>query len=132
MRENSSMPRKIPNDADFERASRKMEERRRSVGTVSKKVKEKFGSSTPFHDSVIWPGCNGIVIENIFFKKEKEIEEYGSNGSIDTISDFIDRELRNQTEYSEGNFALKIEVESDEMIQKTMEIIASGLYDDQN
>ena len=126
------MPRKIPNDADFERASRKMEERRHSVGAVSKKVKEKFGSSTPLHDSVIWPGCNGIVIENIFFKKEKEIEEYGSNGSIDTISDFIDRELRNQTEYSEGNFALKIEVESDEMIQKTMEIIASGLYDDQN
>ena len=126
------MPRKIPNDADFERASRKMEERRRSVGTVSKKVKEKFGSSTPFHDSVIWPGCNGIVIENIFFKKEKEIEEYGSNGSIDTISDFIDRELRNQTEYSEGNFALEIEIGSGEMIKKTMEIIASGLYDDQN
>ena len=116
------MTRKIPSDVDFESASRKMEERRHSVGTVSKKVKKKFGSSTLLHDSVVWPGCNGIVIENIFFKKEKEIEEYGSNGSIDTISDFIERELRNQTEYSEGNFALEIEIGSGEMIKKTMEI----------
>ena len=77
MRESFSMTRKIPSDADFESASRKMEERRHSVGTVSKKVKEKFGSSTPRHDSVIWPGCNGIVIENIFLRKRKKLKSTG-------------------------------------------------------
>ena len=71
-----------------------------------------------FTTALSGPAVMGIVIENIFSKKEKEIEEYGGNGSIDTISDFIDRELRNQTEYSGGNFALKIEFGSDEMIQK--------------
>lgn len=68
---------RIPTDAEFEAASRKMAERMRLEKLFKNQIVSRFGTDSLFHDVYVWTSRNGYHID-LFVPTDADIESDGA------------------------------------------------------
>jgi hypothetical protein len=111
----------IPSDEDFDRAKNYMRKIDRNIKQINKNVLQYFKKICPIHYHNFF-----LIAEDdiqfrayIFYKKDKEIQEYENKGISQAIRDFIYNELERQGRGNREEIKVSFEFDSDENVKKS-------------
>lgn len=111
----------IPNDDEFERASRLMEERSRNLDEIRDLLKQHFSKLCPLCDFYILPQRDVNFRAYVFFEKDSDIEKCKIEGIIQEIENFVFNELERFGRGSREEIAIDFELDSNENVKANFE-----------
>ena len=106
----------IPSEKDFERASRRMREKARSLDVVREAVLKKFGG-TCLHEFFILDQRDVDFRSYVFFKDAKDLEESTQRALDQEIIRFVYQELERVGRGSKNNIEVAFEFDSHENVK---------------
>jgi hypothetical protein len=106
----------IPNDEDFARADRVMEERFKNLEVVRQSVIHRFGRLCALHDFWLLPHGTNSFAAVVFFEHDKDINACTGNGICESIVEFTYAELERVGRGNRSSISVGFEFDSHESV----------------